>query len=87
MSKEDKQNYLYSSILGIEFELKSNQVYFKNNLLSFFLISSDLKGTVEQPSNYFELENGQQLYHLVLTQGWTNCTQSFKNLDFELEKI
>nr|WP_321245239.1 hypothetical protein [uncultured Psychroserpens sp.] len=76
----------HASILGVKSRAKSTEVYSKDNLLSFFLMSSDLKGTIEQPSYYFKPGNEQELDHLMLTQGWTNYTQPLKSLDYKLEK-
>ncbi|QLG45296.1 hypothetical protein [Costertonia aggregata] len=45
----------------------------RNNIVSYFLLQSDIKGTVENPSYYFEdEENLAELDYLMLTQGWTN---------------
>ena len=43
------------------------------NLAAYFLLSSDLPGTVEQPDFYFQENNPdalQALDNLMLTQGW-----------------
>ena len=45
----------------------------RNTIVSYFLLQSDIKGTVENPSYYFN--NGKNLAdldYLMLTQGWTN---------------
>ena len=45
----------------------------RNNIVSYFLLQSDIQGTVENPSYYFEKnENLAELDYLMLTQGWTN---------------
>lgn len=45
----------------------------RNTISSYFLIQSDIKGIVENPSYYFEnVENLDDLDYLMLTQGWTN---------------
>ena len=45
----------------------------RNNIVSFFLLQSDIKGTVENPSYYFQDDkNLGELDYLMLTQGWTN---------------
>ena len=45
----------------------------RNTIVSYFLLQSDVKGTVENPSYYFE-NTGHlaDLDYLMLTQGWTN---------------
>ncbi len=45
----------------------------RNTIISYFLLQSDIKGTVENPSYYFENnKNLTDLDYLMLTQGWTN---------------
>ena len=43
------------------------------NLVSYLLLSSDLRGNVEQPGHYFDLNNPDAALHLdllMMTQGW-----------------
>jgi len=44
----------------------------RQNILSYFLLSSDLKGEIEDPGSYFNQEHDQRadLDALMLTQGW-----------------
>ncbi|MCG2615353.1 hypothetical protein LZZ85_13720 [Terrimonas sp. NA20] len=44
----------------------------RQNIISYLLLSSDLKGTIEQPGYYFEKEQERSadLDALLLTQGW-----------------
>ncbi len=45
----------------------------RNTIVSHFLLQSDIKGTVENPSYYFQNnDNLAELDFLMLTQGWTN---------------
>lgn len=45
----------------------------RNTIVSYFLLQSDIKGTVENPSYYFKNDkNLAELDYLMLTQGWTN---------------
>ena len=45
----------------------------RNTIVSYFLLQSDIKGSVENPSHYFEnTKNLTELDYLMLTQGWTN---------------
>ncbi|WP_340063193.1 hypothetical protein [Ascidiimonas aurantiaca] len=45
----------------------------RNTIVSYFLLQSDVKGTVENPSYYFDNNNHlADLDYLMLTQGWTN---------------
>jgi hypothetical protein len=46
---------------------------FQDNILTSLLLTSDLKGTIEQPAYYFDKTNEnapQHLDNLMLTQGW-----------------
>ena len=40
------------------------------NILSYFLLSSDLKGNIENPGHYFAGDKAVELDNLLLTQGW-----------------
>ncbi len=45
------------------------------NILNYLLMSSDLKGEIENPGHYFQVSNTQQqeeLEALMLTQGWVS---------------
>ena len=45
----------------------------RGTIVSYFLLQSDIKGTIENPSYYFEdTKNLTELDYLMLTQGWTN---------------
>lgn len=45
----------------------------RHNILTYFLLGSELKGTIEDPGYYFDADNAQRSYDLealMLTQGW-----------------
>ena len=44
----------------------------QDNIYSHLLLSSELKGYLEQPDYYFETGNETALDNLLLTQGWVN---------------
>ncbi|WP_299016532.1 hypothetical protein [uncultured Polaribacter sp.] len=47
----------------------------RGNILSYFLLESELKGKIEQPNFYFDSQNKHRFYAmdaLLLTQGWRN---------------
>lgn len=49
----------------------------ENNIRSYFLLTSDLKGKIENPAYYFKPENKDRFYLLdllMLTQGWRKFT-------------
>ena len=46
---------------------------YQENIQSYLLLSSDLKGNIESPAYYFEstdIKRQQALRHLMMTQGW-----------------
>lgn len=59
---------------------------YPNNILSQFLLNSDIKGRVEEPGYYFkdnEQETLQALDNLMLTQGWRRFSwQAILNNEF-----
>lgn len=45
----------------------------QRNIVSYFMLESDIRGAIEKPSYYFEHEDHlKDLDYLMLTQGWTN---------------
>ncbi|GGN07693.1 hypothetical protein GCM10010967_49070 [Dyadobacter beijingensis] len=47
---------------------------FEQNIVSYLLLSSDLKGIIEQPAYYFDPEKSERKIHmdyLMMTHGWT----------------
>ncbi|WP_460220090.1 hypothetical protein [Psychroserpens sp. MEBiC05023] len=60
----------------------------RENILSFFLLSSDLKGTIETPGAYFNNEEQLNIDDLLLTQGWSNYKyiKLSGNFNFEMEQ-
>ena len=62
----------------------------RQNILSYFLLNSDLKGQIENPAYYFGNESNRQadLDNLLLTQGWRKYlyTKPFDRFDFQPEE-
>ncbi len=58
----------------------------KENLLSYMLLSADLKGTVENPYQYCNDSAAGMTDLLMLTQGWVSYQQPFANKHFNYEK-
>src|SRR5690606_3883943 len=61
-----------TSILVINKEQLGALQQKRDNILSYFLLSSELKGNIENPGFYFEnnLDRSDDLEALMLTQGW-----------------
>lgn len=77
-----------TSILVFDKRLYGNMQNTRENILSYFLMSSDLKGTIEAPGAYFNSTDDLDIDALMLTQGWRNYKyisdlQAFK---YTLEK-
>ncbi len=62
----------------------------RQNILSYFLLESELKGEIEDPGYYFSSENSRQndLDALMLTQGWRkyNYSKKYKELTYVPER-
>ncbi len=61
-----------------------------SNILSYFLLQSELKGFIEKPNTYFDKNNmyrKRDLDALMLTQGWRNYKYSFndENYTFDIQ--
>lgn len=79
-----------TSVLVINKEDLGTMQNVRQNILSYFLIESELKGNLENPSYYFKNNISMQndLEALMLTQGWTkyNYSKPYKPPTFLPEK-
>jgi len=78
----------HTSILAVRSQDYVTEQLSKDNILSYFLMSSDLKGAIEEPHYYFSSGKEKELDHLMLTQGWINFKyhEPLKKLSYKLEK-
>lgn len=58
----------------------------KDNLLSYMLLTSDLKGTIEDPYYYFQDPVPGAADVLMLTQGWVQYQWSASGMQYERER-
>jgi hypothetical protein len=60
------------SVLAFNQSMQGKATDLRQNILSFFLLSSDLKGEIENPGYYFapDADRSHDLDVLLLTQGW-----------------
>lgn len=70
-----------ASVLVINKEELGSMQNLRQNILSYFLIDSELKGNIENPGYYFKNKNSMQddLEFLMLTQGWSKYSYSKPN--------
>ncbi|MGM8363793.1 hypothetical protein ACSV4D_17915, partial [Flavobacterium sp. ARAG 55.4] len=67
---------------------------FESNIISYFLMESDIRGKIHHPGYYFDATNPKRLEHLdnlLLTQGWRdfvwkNIQKSDETNSFKVEK-
>lgn len=66
------------SVLVINKELKGKMQSNRQNILSYFLLDSELKGEIENPGFYFTKDSSMHDYldALMLTQGWRKYNYS-----------
>ncbi|MBC3758424.1 hypothetical protein H7U19_08420 [Hyunsoonleella sp. SJ7] len=70
------------SVLVVDKNQIEQTEQFKGNILSYFLLNSELKGHIENPTHYFDDDNifrKRDLEALMLTQGWRNYKYSFND--------
>jgi hypothetical protein len=61
------------SIMAVDSSYFYNTNLERNTIISYFLLQSDIKGTIENPSYYFQNnDNLTEIDLLMLTQGWSN---------------
>jgi len=56
------------------------------NIISYLLLSADIKGIIEEPSYYFDNPLPLATEALMLTQGWIQYNHIFSNPAFEYER-
>ncbi|TKC12332.1 hypothetical protein FA048_01555 [Pedobacter polaris] len=73
VTKEDGSPLSGSFAITVTDDAQVKHTNDEENITSYFLLQSDLKGNIENPSWYFKDENPSTLLaldHLLLTQGW-----------------
>jgi len=72
-SKNGQSTSASVSVMAIDSSYFFSTNLDRSTIVSYFLLQSDIKGRVENPSYYFEnTMNLTELDYLMLTQGWTN---------------
>ncbi|MBP0902800.1 hypothetical protein ACFSKN_07250 [Mariniflexile gromovii] len=74
------------SVLVVNKEQLGSMNDARSNILSYFLLNSELKGTIETPSHYFNPNNQSRKHDmdaLLLTQGWSNY--KYENTEFSTD--
>ncbi|MGQ8338977.1 hypothetical protein ACUNWD_20630 [Sunxiuqinia sp. A32] len=78
------------SLLVINKQQMGKMQHTRQNILSYFLLNSELRGEIENPGFYFRKDscNHNDLDALMLTQGWRkyNYIKPFKELNFQPEQ-
>ncbi|MBL0336173.1 MAG: hypothetical protein IPP73_12945 [Chitinophagaceae bacterium] len=59
---------------------------YSENIISYLLLSSEIKGKIENPSYYFDAPEPDATDALMLTQGWVQYNHLFSKPEFEYEK-
>ncbi len=71
-SNSDRPLQANISVLTVDSDLNGESLDDRNTILSYLLLSSDLKGTIESPGSYFRSVDPLDIDALMLTQGWRN---------------
>lgn len=75
-----KESFL--SLSAVEKGFTDNTYGYPSTISSYFLLESDIRGTIEEPSYYFDPSNPNRLHDLdllLLTQGWRDFEWKYNN--------
>lgn len=78
----------FLSLSATESIAANNFSQFPSTISSWFLLESDVRGPVEEPSYYFDPSNPDRLDDLdllLLTQGWRDFEWKYKNMQYPPE--
>jgi len=78
----------FLSLSAIDNLFTDNSSRFPSNISSWFLLESDVRGPVEEPSYYFDPSNPDRLKDLdllLLTQGWRDFEWKYKTMIYPPE--
>ncbi|MBK7627299.1 MAG: TonB-dependent receptor plug domain-containing protein [Bacteroidales bacterium] len=76
------------SLAAIDETFTNNTSQYPRNISSWFLLESDIRGNVEDPSNYFDPTNADRLKNLdllLLTQGWRDFSWKYDTVNYPTE--
>jgi hypothetical protein len=75
------------SLLVVNQSNQGTAANLRQNILSYFLLSSDLKGEIENPGYYFAqgAERSDDLDFLLLTQGWRKYNYAREPVSFKFQ--
>ena len=79
----------FLSLSAAEDIFAENSSEFPRNISSWFLLESDIRGEVEDPSYYFDPSGKNRLKDLdllLLTQGWRDFEWKYKNIMYPPER-
>jgi hypothetical protein len=79
----------YLSLSATENIFTDNSTEFTQTISSWFLLQSDVRGAVEEPSYYFDPSNKNRLNDLdllLMTQGWRDFEWKYKKLMYPPER-
>jgi hypothetical protein len=85
LSKNDKA---FFSASATNYNFTPNNSSFPSTISSWFLLESNIRGTVEEPSYYFDSSNPDRLRNLdllLLTQGWRDFACKYDSLYYQPE--
>ena len=80
---DQKPKSVNASVLVLDKNQLGAEASYRQNILSYFLLDSELKGNVENPGYYFEdgVYKANAVDNLMLTQGWVSYKYNTKIKD------
>jgi TonB-dependent SusC/RagA subfamily outer membrane receptor len=75
----------FLSLSAVEKSFTDNTYQYPSTISSWFLLESDIRGPIEEPSYYFDPSNPERLRDLdllLLTQGWRDFEWKYNNISY-----
>jgi hypothetical protein len=88
ISSSAEYDYLqeaFLSLAAVEDSFTDNSSQYPTTISSWFLLESDIRGPVEEPSYYFDPSDPERLHHLDLllqTQGWRDFQWKYDKTNY-----
>jgi hypothetical protein len=84
-SEYDLSQEAFLSLSAVEGSFTDNSSQYATTISSWFLLESDIRGPVENPSYYFDPSDPERLHYLdllLLTQGWRDFQWKYDNTNY-----
>jgi hypothetical protein len=84
-SDSESGQVAFLSLSAVEKKFTDNSTQYPTTISSWFMLESDIRGTIEEPSYYFDQSNPNRLHDLdllLLTQGWRDFEWKYNSTNY-----